>query len=130
MATFFKKRRRGPSGPNKNEKKVLRRRPEASLRDLCPGATRLEIVFHFESPQGDPYEDIARDFSPGDPCDFSAPCPGRCGNGRFDLTDAARGLFQSGGDRAEERLVCREASHNDPATPCDFRLTCEIRLAR
>ena len=133
MARFFKPKRRRPnSGPNKNQQKVLRREQESrsggTLQERFPGVESLVLDLQFISASGEPYDRIERRVSAKDPCDFSAPCPGRCGDGQYDLEQSVRSLVQDRRETTEEHLVCRETVYGDQTKTCDFRLTLRITL--
>jgi hypothetical protein len=138
MPAFFKpRRRRGPSGPNKNEQKVLRRaesergsRSGGSLKDRFPAVESVSLQFKFFNPQQEIYEEGTRKIGSEDPCDFLAPCPGRCGGerGSFDLTGEMNTAFELGRERAEGRMVCQETMNISTVGACDFRLEWKTQI--
>lgn len=132
MPAFFKpRRRRGPSGPNKNEQKVIRRnsgerdaRSATTLKDRFPMLESISLQLTFLTPQQEIYEEQSRTIGPTDAVDFSAPCPGRCGGerGSFDLTKELLSAIESGRTQAQGRIVCQETMNISTVGPCDFRL--------
>lgn len=132
MPAFFKpKRRRGPAGPNKNQQKVLRRaeaergaRSAGILKERFPSVTSIALHLSFITPQAEVFEERSRTIGAGDVCDFSAPCPGRCGGerGSFDLSEEIKTALDSRRERAEGRLVCQETMNIGTTGVCDFRL--------
>jgi hypothetical protein len=132
MPAFFKpRRRRGPSGPNKNEQKVMRRasgdreaRTAGSLKERFPGVESIRLQLTFLTPQQEIYEEGTRTIGPTDTVDFSAPCPGRCGGerGSFDLTKEILTAIEGNRPQSQGRLVCQETMNISTVTPCDFRL--------
>ena len=88
--SYRKKRRK--VGPSKNDEKVGRAKamermssPGNSLSARFPGVTRLVVRLTFVSRQHQLLSEETRTFGPRDACDFTAPCPGNCGVGDFDL---------------------------------------------
>ncbi|HRY30089.1 MAG TPA: hypothetical protein P5079_08660, partial [Elusimicrobiota bacterium] len=117
MATFFKrKRRRTHTGPNKNEKKVLRGqeadrlvRTAGLMKDRFPSVQRLTVQLDFVTPQQHLLDRQTRVFNPTDVCDFSVSCPGRCGGqGAFDLEAKIKSVIDSRQARAEGSGTCAE----------------------
>jgi hypothetical protein len=138
MPAPFKPRRRGPSGPNKNERKLLRRaqaereaRSAGVLKEKFPSVTSLTLQLTHFNPQQVVYEEKRRSMGPDDACDFLVPCPGRCGGdrGTYDLSKEIRGVVESRRERADGRHVCQEIMNIGTAGTCDFRLDWSVVLA-
>ena len=136
MARFFKpKRRRTNAGPNKNESKVLRRESTErgkgsaeTLGDRFPNVGRLVLDMHFITPQDQPFEDVKRTMNAADPLDLYLECPGRCGDGSFDLSERVAAMVDAQRKRSNEKLVCPQPIYAGPAGACDFRLECQIEV--
>ncbi|MDD5656431.1 MAG: hypothetical protein PHF00_04155, partial [Elusimicrobia bacterium] len=91
MARYFKKRRKN-SGPNKNEEKVMRAaeaRSQGGFASSLPGVLRLRLNMRFLSPQSQLLDEKNLNLGPSDACSFEVACPGRCGSGVFDFSEAA-----------------------------------------
>lgn len=131
MAGYFKKKR-GSSGPSKNEQKLMRaRRAEdearsaGTLRDKFPAVARLKIRLTFLDHQRLLEErDLA--LSPSDSAVFSVACPGRCGVGSFDFgkkiaeTAAARRPF------SESSAQCSQPLYGGSAEACGLEIRCRM----
>lgn len=135
MAGFFKSnRRRTNSGPNKNEKKVLRgqeterlARSLGLMKERFPSVQHLTIHLEFITPHGDIYERQSRVFGPVDICDFSVPCPGRCGGqGAFDVAAKIRTLVETRQIYIEGTGICREPLYAGSTDICGFQLHCRM----
>ncbi|MBI4371444.1 MAG: hypothetical protein HY552_04015 [Elusimicrobia bacterium] len=91
MAGFYRKKRR-KTGPSKNEEKVQRAREAlaetsaaGTLASRFPSVRALRVTLSFVSPQGAVLESSETTLKPGDPFQFEADCPGRCGSGSVDF---------------------------------------------
>lgn len=138
MPGFFRrKKRKGPQGPNKNEKKVLRSQETERLAksaevisELFPSIQRLSLQLDFITPQKLQLERQTLVFSPNDACDFLVPCPGRCGGeGFFDLVDKIKSVIEARGKTVEETGVCQESIYPGSPETCGFQLRCKIEAA-
>ncbi|MBI2362779.1 MAG: hypothetical protein HYV15_05295, partial [Elusimicrobia bacterium] len=87
MAQYRK--RRIVHGPNKNEEKVRRAqeagRPADTLKVRFPQVARLSLRLTMTNPQSGQSEVVERSMGPGDACELTVACPGRCGVGKFDV---------------------------------------------
>lgn len=131
MARFFKKRAR-PSGPNKNEQKVMRNQGAGRTGPLAqayPGVANLSIKLQFIGPQQQVIDSQERAFGPSDPCDLSVPCPGRCGSGAFDLAAKIAAVIEGRQDAADAGGVCQEPLYAGSAEMCGLRLQCRIQIS-
>lgn len=113
MAGHFRKRRRFP-GPAKNTLKVergreeeLRSRRAGSLGERFPAVERLVVTLEFLTPQQHILGQETRTFLPADILDFSAPCPGKCGTGSFDLAAKIEDVVAARGSDVRTGGVCR-----------------------
>jgi hypothetical protein len=130
MASFFKPRRRKPSGPNKNQKKVMRGEAashQGLLKDRFPAVERLEVELEFMTPRQELIDQEVRELGPDDPLDVSAPCPGRCGRGSFDVAAKVRSIIEARETQGEATGVCREILFPGSPEACEVRLRCRIR---
>ncbi|MBI4425050.1 MAG: hypothetical protein HY554_15060 [Elusimicrobia bacterium] len=136
MARFFKKRR-PKGGPSKNEEKVTRSREAAArersmsrLADRFPQVERLSVQLDLVSPQNHPLaERQTRVFRPEDACDFSVPCPGRCGHGSFDLAAKLESVVETRQPLSESSGTCQEPLYAGSPDVCGVRLNCRIEVA-
>ncbi len=130
MAQPFKKKRRAPAGPNKNEQKVMREKMARSigpLRERYPSVQKLTVDLEFRTPQQHLMDNQTRVYTPGDQCDFTVPCPGRCGHGSFDLAGKIKSVIEGGETSSESRGTCMETLFDGSKEPCGFELRCRIR---
>ena len=135
MANFFKKRK-AKTGPNKNEAKVQRARDEEArsrsggrLQDRFPSVQSLSVKMEFFSSHQAPLGEESRTFRPQDVCDFSAPCPGPCGVGSFDLGAKVEQVVASGQSSAEATGRCQEPLYAGSPDLCGCELKCSITVA-
>jgi len=135
MPGYYKKRKRNV-GPNKNEEKVSRSKQSEGLGGLTnslgaryPSVARLTVRLQFLSPQQHLLGEETRVFNPQDGCDFSAPCPGRCGVGDFDLAAKISSIVSSGQAVSESNGVCQERLFAGSSDICDCRLQCHMEVA-
>lgn len=138
MPPFFRrKRRRGPPGPSKNEKKVLRSQEAQRLTRLAglinekfPFLQHLTLELDFITPQQHPLEQQTLVFNPTDTHDFMVPCPGRCaGKGSFDLTDKINSAIQNRQTSAQENEICNEPIDDESPDLCGFQLRCNMKAS-
>jgi hypothetical protein len=136
MPSFFKKRRRGPAGPNKNEQKVMRARSAENraragglMGQNFPAVKKLTIRLEFTTPQQHLMDSKTLTLGPSDPCDFTAACPGRCGSGSFDFSAKVRSVVEGRQSSGESAGVCREPLYPGAADICGLRLQCRIEAS-
>jgi hypothetical protein len=134
MATrpFFKKRR-GKSGPSKNEQKIMRgqqaeqeAQAAGTLSSRFPNVKRLDAQLTFLD-EGRPLDYQEKRFDAGTPAIFKVDCPGMCGRGVFDYTPFVNSAAQSAQPLLENKLTCPEMQSN--ATPCGCELKIRLQLA-
>ncbi|HAM36088.1 MAG TPA: hypothetical protein DEB40_11655 [Elusimicrobia bacterium] len=132
MARFFKKKRRN-AGPNKNEEKVQRaadaRDRENSgdtLGENFPNVKRLKIQLQFLTVQGQVLEEKTLELNPGDTCSFQASCPGRCGTGSFDFSEAVTNVVNRRQPLAESSAPCKEPIFAGSNEICGCQLKCRM----
>lgn len=131
---FYGKRRK-PAGPSKNEQKLQRAEAEArrvrsagSLADHFPQVERLIVSLQFLSPQGQVLSEEKRVFLPAEAYNISAPCPGRCGVGNFDLEAKVSNLVETRQPGAEASGVCQEPLYAGSPDVCGTKLQCKIEV--
>ena len=135
MARYFKKRR--PVGPSKNEEKIQRlrqaeerERSVARLVDQFPTVTRLSVQLDLLSPQQHPLaERETRVYKPEDRCDFSVPCPGRCGQGTFNVAAKVAAIVEARETVSESSGICQEPLYAGSTEVCGVRLVCRVEAA-
>ncbi|MBI5242501.1 MAG: hypothetical protein HY922_02305 [Elusimicrobia bacterium] len=131
----YRKKRRGPQGPNKNEKKVLRSKDAQKqalaaglLSEKFPSIKRLSVHLVFRSAQQQLLDEKTLQLGPTDPCLFAMPCPGRCGTGSFDFTgkveEAARSLLPS----SDSSGKCAKPIFVGSSDLCGCELKCRMDL--
>lgn len=134
MARYFKKRR--PVGPSKNEEKLQRNR-EAEARernlgrlvDQFPQVEQMTIHLDLLSPQQHSLaEPETRVFKSEDRVDLSVPCPGRCGQGSFNLAGKVTALVEGHETKAEASGICQEPLFAGASDVCGVRLACKIEV--
>jgi hypothetical protein len=135
MAGYFKKRRRAPAGPNKNERKVMRRvenegrdRVAGTLRNHYPSAQKLSIRLLFLSPQHQTLGEETRAFEPDDSCDFALSCPGRCGVGSFNLQAKVDSVVTNRQAVSESSGKCQEPLYGGSPEICGCELRCKMEV--
>lgn len=134
MARYFKKRR--PVGPSKNEEKIqrsreaeARERSAGRLSDIFPLVERLSVRLELLSPQNAPLAEVeTRSFGPGDKCDFSVPCPGRCGQGSFNLAAKLQAVVESREGTSQSSGTCQEPLYVGSPDVCGVKLSCQIQI--
>ena len=134
MAYF--KRRRGSGGPSKNEKKVMRSREEerqsragGTLAQRYPYVKRLVVHLEFLSPQKHPLSQETRAFEPADICKFSVSCPGRCGDGSFDLAGKIDAVILAEQTASESSGKCPKPLYAGAAETCGCELKCRLEVS-
>lgn len=135
MAGVYRKKRR-ITGPSKNEEKVSRGRQEEylqrasnSLGARFPTVTRMTVRLDFLGPQGQSLSQETRAFAPSDSCSFSAPCPGTCGVGNFDLAAKIAAVVEAGEAVSEGAGVCQERLYAGSQAACGCQLRCRIEVS-
>ena len=133
MAGYFKRRVR-PS-PNKNELKVRRglaasgqTRSAGLLSEHYPSVRRLSIRLDFFSPKQIPLDQRSREFGPSDVCDFTAPCPGQCNSGSFDLAEKVRLVIEAKETLLESVETCKQLLYADSPNVCGSQLRYKIEV--
>jgi hypothetical protein len=96
---------------------------------MYPPVSTLNIRMEFVSPEGHSLSSEDRQFSPSDLVDFSAPCQGRCGNGRMDLEGKISQIVNAGQTTCETRGVCQELLYAGANDVCGCELRCVIKVA-
>lgn len=131
MAGYFKRRAR--AGPSKNDKKV-RRGQDAANRSRLAGVLsqryssleRLSVELQFLSPQKQVLDRKTLVFGPSDVCDFSVPCPGRCGVGSFDLAAKIKAVIEAREAISESSGTCQQPLYAGSPNVCGLELKCRI----
>ncbi|MBI5239875.1 MAG: hypothetical protein HY926_05345 [Elusimicrobia bacterium] len=134
MARFFKKRRKN-AGPNKNEEKVQRAADALSressggvLGARYPFVKRLKITLQFFSPQQTLLDEKVMDIKANDPYRFDADCPGRCGNGHFDFSEAVANAVTRRRNLSESGGVCPQPIFAGASQTCGCQAKCRIEI--
>lgn len=134
MAGYFKKRR--VAGPSKNEQKVqrvreaeARERSKGRLGDAFPQVERLTVRTEILSPQGAQLaEPETKVYKTGDRADFAVACPGRCGQGSFNLEGKIQSVIESNAPSAEASGTCQEPLYAGASEVCGVQLKCRIEV--
>ncbi|MBI4348757.1 MAG: hypothetical protein HY553_18100 [Elusimicrobia bacterium] len=134
MARYFKKRR--PVGPSKNEQKLQRNREAEArernvgrLSDAFPQVERLTVRLELLSPQQHSLaEPETRVFKAQDRIELSVPCPGRCGQGSFNLAGKVQAVIESHEASADATGTCQEPLFAGATEVCGVRLSCKIEV--
>ena len=134
MARYFKKRRKN-SGPNKNEEKV-QRAADAHNRESSGGVLgarfpfvkHLKIALQFFSAQQQLLDEKVIALKPNDPYRFDAPCPGRCGSGHFDFSEAVANAVNRRRPLTESGGTCPEPLFAGSNQTCGCQAKCRIEL--
>jgi hypothetical protein len=133
MAQFFK--RRAKPGINKNDQKVQRGkeavgrgRAAGSLGYRYPLVERLSVTLDFITPQNQSVDQQTRVFGPLDGCEFSVPCPGRCGCGSYDLAAKIKAVIDAGEKASESSGICKEPLYSGSPDICGLKLQCKIEI--
>jgi hypothetical protein len=138
MPPFYKKRRRtGPSGPNKNELKVIRRNEadhrESARRPLGEafhGVQKISLHMEFLTPQSQILDEQTRAFTANDFPNFLVECMGRCsGDGLFDLTPKIETAVAAREHRLQTSDICGHRIYPGSPDICGFRLQSKIDIA-
>lgn len=132
MARYFKKRRKN-QGPNKNEEKVLRAAQAregsgGSLGGRYSSVKRVKITLRFLTAQQQLLEEKTLELKASDPYDFGAPCPGRCGTGHFDFSEAVSNTVARRQSVAESGGICKEPVFAGAQETCGCQLKCRMEI--
>jgi hypothetical protein len=135
MPGYFKKRRRAPIGPNKNEQKVQRRLQNESreqsadtLQGRYPTVQQMSIHLVLLTPQHQTLNEETRTFGAGDTLDLDVPCPGRCGVGSFNLGAKVESVIGSRQERSESGGKCQEPLMGGSSELCGCELKCRMEV--
>lgn len=134
MPPFFKKRRRGNAGPNKNQKKVMRADSDAKkagflglISERFPHVQTVNLQLDFMTPEQQLLDQESYSLEPTDPCDFTAVCPGRCGGvATFDFSAKVTSILQSRQPVGEASGTCQQPLYAGSPDACGLRLRCKI----
>lgn len=136
MPTYYNKKKRKNSGPNKNEEKVQRgkdaERLGASSNSLgarFPGVEKLVVTLQFMSSREADLGTETRSFTPQDPCRFEAACPGPCGVGEFNLASKIESVIAARLPSAEASGQCEEPLFAGSKELCGCRLNCRLTVS-
>jgi len=131
----YRKKRRGPQGPNKNEKKVMRSRDvgkeamlAGTLGDKFPSIKNLKIHLVLLSPQQQLLDEKTLTMGPSDPCLFSVPCPGRCGSGSFDFSGKAEEAVGARLASSESSGKCAKPIFVGSSSLCGCEIKCRMEV--
>ena len=131
----YRKKRRGPQGPNKNEKKVMRSRDAekqaiiaGSLKERFPFIKHLNIHLVIRGAQQQLLDEKSLSLGPGDPCLFSVPCPGRCGNGSFDFSGKVEETVKALLPASESSAKCAKPLFAGASEVCGCEIKCRMEL--
>ena len=134
MARHFKKRK-GFTGPNKNEEKVMRgeaaerrARSVGIMGPRFPLVKRLEIHLIFLNAQQHVLEERKLSLGPLDSCDLKAPCPGRCGVGAFDVFAIVETAVEAKHSQLESSLKGAEALFAGSTEKCGCELKAHLEM--
>ena len=134
MNGTYRKRRRN-TGPSKNEEKVSRskqienrNRSSNSLGARYPLVSQLTICLDFLGPQQQVLGQEKRVFSSLDICNFSTPCPGKCGVGEFDLAAKIDLVIAAHELVSESSGVCQERLYVGSRDICGCQLKCRLDI--
>ena len=134
MSAPYRKKKRNV-GPSKNEEKVSRAkelaslsRPSNSLGSRFPGVTRMTVRLEFISNHQQLLSQETRVFGPSDSCNFSAPCPGTCGVGDFDLAGKVAKVVESRQGLVETSGLCQERLFAGSKDLCGTQLKCRLEI--
>lgn len=133
MAAFFK--RRAKPGPSKNEQKVqrglqaeARARGGSSVQQKFPTVEHLALLIDIITPQAQAIDHQTRSFSASEPCDFAVPCPGRCGQGSYDLSYKVKSAVEARESLSEGSLICKEPLFAGSSDSCGYTLKYRVEI--
>lgn len=135
MATHYKKRR-GHSGPSKNEEKVMRAKNAlrqavsgGALGARFPSVMRLSVRLVFLNAQQHVLEEKTLSLGLSDPCRFTVPCPGRCGVGVFDFTAKLESGVLAGDAVVEAGGKCQQPLYAGSPEVCGCEVKCRMEFS-
>lgn len=99
-----------------------------SLGDRYSSVAKLDIQMEFSSPEGHILDSTHKIFKSSDSLDLWATCPGRCGNGRFDLEMKISQIVNSRQTSFETKDICNEVIHVGANDACKSELRCKIQI--
>jgi hypothetical protein len=131
------KKRRVKKSPNKNFQGIMRRQSQeenrhsggGNLAVRYPNITQLDIRMDFISPEGATLNSEHRVFNATDNVKLSAPCPGRCGNGKVNLDEKISRIINENRTMLETKDICQELIHFGANDTCGCQLHCKITVA-
>ena len=130
MARHFKKRK-GFTGPNKNQEKVMRAeeaerrvRSAGIMGPRFPLVKRLNLHLVFLNSQQHVLDEKRFSLGPLDSCDFKTSCPGRCGVGSFDVDTVIETAVEARQAATESSLKCLESLFAGSPEKCG----CELKI--
>jgi hypothetical protein len=130
------KKRRVPKSPNKNIIGIMRRQGQENqargagvLGARYGGVDQLQIQMQFVSREGHILGEEDRVFGANDTVNFTAHCPGRCGNGKTFLDEKINRLTGSHQTSSETMDVCKEMIHHGANEVCGCELRCKITVS-
>ena len=130
MPGYFKKRKRA-QGPNKNEQKVMRARSAENQTRLgaeYPSIKQLKIRLVFMGEHQNVIEEKNLVLGPADAAVFTVPCPGRCGQGTFDLEGKISETAAAGRPFSESGAKCAEALYAASQDACGCEVKCRMEI--
>jgi hypothetical protein len=135
MPGYFKKRRRTPAGPNKNEQKVQRRLQSENREqsaDTLQGryATVQQLSIHLVllTPQHQTLNEEKRVYGAEDVIDLAVPCAGRCGAGSFNLQAKVDSVIGSRQTVSDSSGKCQEPLYGGSSEICGCELKCKMEI--
>jgi hypothetical protein len=131
----YRKKRRGPQGPNKNEKKVMRSRDAekqaiiaGALGEKFPSIKHLNIQLVIRGAQQQLLDQKSLSMGPEDPCLFSTPCPGRCGTGSFDFSGKVEETAAARLPASESSGKCAKPIFVGSSELCGCEIKCRMEV--
>ena len=94
-----------------------------------PAVESLNLRLDFTTPQRQALDGETRVLGPSDACDFTAPCPGRCGGyGVFDFTPAFTSAIASKRSSADANGTCQQPLFPGSPEACGMHLSCRMNV--
>lgn len=127
MAGYYKKRR--SAGPSKNEQKVARAQDaknqlrSGALGQRFPRLSRLKMQLVFMNAQQHLLDEKTVTLGPNDAFTFTAACPGRCGQGSFDIGARVELAITKAQPACEATAKCQQHLYAGSTELCG----CELR---
>lgn len=132
MPGFYRKKRR-KTGPSKNEEKVQRGRDAeaeaqsaGTLASRFPGVRGVKVRITVTSPQGVVLEENDDLIGPNDPFIIEADCPGRCGSGSYEFSEAVSAALSSHEEQGAAETACAEPLYGGGPENCGCVAKCEF----